>query len=132
VDSESQLRGALRNYQGTPAPSAPGAAPAAALDISFRAQPDPPRAGTSTFEVTVRDAQGQPVTDAQVSVGLFMPAMPSMNMPAMRSDATLPSAGGGTYRGPAVVSMAGRWDVTVTVARNGRPIGTRQLAVVAR
>jgi hypothetical protein len=61
-----------------------------------------------------------------------MPAMPSMNMPAMRSDATLPHVGDGTYRGPAVVSMGGRWDVTVSVTRGGRPLGSRQLAIVAR
>ena len=95
-------------------------------------QPDPPRAGENTFEVSVRDAEGQPVANADVTVTLFMPAMPSMNMPAMRSQAKLPSAGGGVYRGTADVMTPGRWDVTVDVGRDGQRLGSRQFAVVAR
>ena len=126
LDSESQLRGALRAYQ------APEGASAAGLEIAFRTQPDPPRVGDTTFEVVVKNAAGQPVTDANVSATLFMPAMPSMNHPAMRSEARLSPAGGGTYRGTGQVMMAGRWDVTVTVTKAGRTIGRRQFALLAR
>jgi RND family efflux transporter MFP subunit len=136
LDSESQLRAAIQSYQAPSGEAAPSAAaPAAAaerLDISFRSQPDPPRGGENTFEVTVRDAKGQPVGDADVSVTFFMPAMPTMSMPAMRSQAKLPPAGGGEYRGSGQVLMAGRWDVTVDVSRGGQRLGSRQFAVVAR
>ena len=80
----------------------------------------------------MRDASGQPVTDAQVKVVLYMPAMPSMNMPAMSSEAKLSHVDAGLYRGTGMVSMSGRWDVTVTVTRNGARIGTTQATVVAK
>ncbi|ODS53459.1 MAG: hypothetical protein ABS36_12500 [Acidobacteria bacterium SCN 69-37] len=132
LDSESQLRAGLQNYEAPQAgPAAPGAG-AAALDITFRSQPDPPRTGETLFEVAVKDAKGQLVTDADVSVQLFMPAMPTMNMPAMRNEAKLPHAGAGVYRGPGQVMMAGRWDVTVTVSKGGQPLGRKQFAVAAR
>ena len=129
LDSESQLRAGLQNYE------APQGAPTAGgptLDIVFRTQPDPPKTGESVFEVTVKDANGQPVADGEVSVQLFMPAMPTMNMPAMRNETKLPHVGGGVYRGPGQVMMAGRWDVTVTVAKGGQQLGRKQLATVAR
>jgi RND family efflux transporter MFP subunit len=127
LDSESQLRGALRAYQ---APE--GGAQAGGLDIAFRTEPDPPRVGNTSFEVVVKNASGQPVTDASVSATLFMPAMPSMNHPAMRSEATLSPTGDGIYRGTGDVMMAGRWNVTVTVTRAGRTAGSRQFALIVR
>ena len=88
--------------------------------------------GENQFEVQVKDPAGQPVDDAEVEIVFFMPAMPSMNVPAMRSAVTLVSAGGGVYRGTGDVPMAGRWAVTVTVTRAGQRLGTRQLAVIVR
>ena len=130
LDSESQLRGGLQNYE-VPAGAAP-AAPGPALDITFRPRPDPPKTGESTFEVTVKDPMKGPVTDADVSVTLFMPAMPTMNMPAMRNETRLPHAGNGVYRGPGQLLMAGRWEATVTVSRGGQRLGSKQFPVVAR
>ena len=132
LDSESQLRAGLQNYE-TPT-AAQGAAPAAgpALDIAFRTQPDPPKTGESLLEVAVKDAKGQPVADADVSVQFFMPAMPTMNMPAMKNETKLPHVGGGVYRGPGQVMMAGRWDVTVSVTKSGQQLGRKQVAVVAK
>ena len=94
--------------------------------------PDPPKTGENQLEVTVKDATGKPIDDAEVSVQFFMPAMPTMNMPAMRSEAKLSPAGKGVYRGTGQVMMAGRWDATVIVTRGGQRLGTRQLPVVAR
>jgi hypothetical protein len=131
LDSESQLRAAVQSYEAVPG-AAPPAASAERLDIAFRSQPDPLRTGDNTLEVTVRDPKGQPIADAAVTVTFFMPAMPSMNMPAMRNQAKLPPAGGGVYRGSGQVMMAGRWDVTVEVSRGGERLGSRQFAVVAR
>ena len=133
LDSESQLRAGLQNYEQAPGPMASGAGAATTrLDITFRSQPDPAQTGDNTFEVTVKDRQGQPVADAQVSVLFFMPAMPTMNMPAMRNEAKLAPAGGGVYRGTGQVTMAGRLDVTVNVMRGGQRLGSKQFAVVAR
>ena len=131
LDSESQLRAGVQNYE---APATAGAAPPSTsnIEIVFHSQPDPPKTGDSTFEVAVKDPSGQPVIDAEVSVQQFMPAMPTMNMPAMRSETKLPHVGSGVYRGPAQVLMAGRWDVTVTVTKGGRQIGRKQFAMAAQ
>jgi RND family efflux transporter MFP subunit len=132
LDSESQLRAGLESYAPGPA-AAGGAAPGGqAVDLAVRLDPDPPRAGETLFEVAVKDPTGQPVSDATVTLQLFMPAMPTMNMPAMRSETTLPHAGGGIYRGPAQVLMSGRWEVTVVVRREGRDIGLKRFSTTAR
>ncbi len=133
LDSESQLRAGLQNYE---APQGPGSADTVAampqLVIAFQTQPDPPKGGDNTFEVRLNDAAGKPVTDADVSVQLFMPAMPTMNMPALRNETKLTHAGAGVYRGPGQVMIAGRWEVTVNVSRAGRQLGSRHVAMVAR
>jgi len=131
LDSESQLRAAVQSYQA-PAGQAGPVAAGPQLNITLRPQPDPPSVGENLLEVTVRDANGTPVTDADVTVTFFMPAMPTMNMPAMRNEVKLPSAGGGVYRGTGQVLLGGRWDVTVDVSRGGRRLGSRQFAVATR
>jgi RND family efflux transporter MFP subunit len=136
LDSESQLRGAAGGWEapegaaGGAPEGVPGTPPATA-DIAFRTTPSPPRTGENTFEVRITDAGGRAVTGAEVKVVLYMPPMPSMNMPAMTSEARLAHAGGGVYRGQGLVSMAGRWDVTVTATRGAERF-TRQTTVVAR
>jgi len=132
LDSESQLRAAVQSFETPQAPAATGAGTPERVEITFRPQPDPPRTGDNVLEVSVKDAAGQPIADADVTVTFFMPAMPTMNMPAMRNEAKLPPVSGGVYRGPGQVMMAGRWDVTVTVTRDGQRLGSRQFAVVAR
>jgi RND family efflux transporter MFP subunit len=131
LDSESQLRAAVQGYEAAPstgatAPASPG------THIEFRTIPDPPKVGENQLEATVRDATGQPIEDAEVAVQFFMPAMPTMSMPAMRSEAKLAPAGGGIYRGTGQVMTAGKWDVTVTVMRAGQRVGAKQFSVVPR
>jgi RND family efflux transporter MFP subunit len=130
LDSESQLRAALQGYELPQAGG--GAAPAQQLDITFRSVPDPPKVGENQFEIMVKDPSGKPIADAEVAVQFFMAGMPTMNMPAMRNDVKLSSAGGGVYRGTGQMMMAGRWDASVTVTRGGQRLGTKQLPVVAR
>ena len=130
LDSESQLRASLQGYEASTAP--PGAAAPVGTAITFRTVPDPPKTGDNQLEATVKDASGTPIDDAEVTVQFFMPAMPTMNMPAMKSETKLAPAGGGVYRGSGQVMMAGRWDATVTVVRGGQRLGTKQLPVVAR
>ena len=130
LDSESQLRASLQAY----AASSPAASAAAAMgtQITFRTVPDPPKTGDNQLEATVKDASGKPIDDADVTVQFYMPAMPTMNMPPMKSEAKLAPIGGGVYRGNGQVMMAGKWDTTVTVTRGGQRLGTTQLPVVAK
>ena len=130
IDSESQLRSAAAAYAPASATDAP-APGGESLDVTFRTASEP-RAGANTFEVTVRGPDGMPMADAAVTVGWFMPAMPSMNMPAMRGEAPLSHAGQGVYRGAGEIAMAGRWDVTVTVARAGQALGRKAFTLTAR
>jgi len=132
LDSESQLRASVQNFEPAGPTSSPASATAEQMAIAFRTEPDPPRKGDNVFEVSVKDASGQPIEGADVSVTFFMAAMPSMNMPAMRSDTPLRASGAGVYRGTGEVMSGGRWDVTVNVSREGRRLGSRQLAVVIR
>jgi len=131
LDSESQLKAAVQGYE--PSAGAKGsAAPGSTLDIAFRTTPDPPKTGDNQMEVMVKDASGKPVDGADVSVQFYMPAMPTMNMPAMKSEAKLAGVGGGMYRGPGQVMMTGQWQATVTVMRGGQRLGSKQMPVVAR
>jgi Cu(I)/Ag(I) efflux system membrane fusion protein len=100
--------------------------------IDFRSQPDPPKAGDNTIEVTVRQPDGAAITDAAVTAVFTMPAMPAMNMPAMKAEAKLTHVEGGLYRGMGQLAMAGTWNVTVTATRDGEPLGRRSFSVVAK
>ncbi len=131
LDSESQLRAAVQGFEA-PQTGAQTTGSAPALDIAFRVQPDPPKVGENTFDVTLKDDKGQPVADADVAIQLFMAAMPSMNMPASRNEVKLQPAGGGVYRATGELTVAGRWDATIVVSRQGRKLGTKQLSVTTR
>jgi hypothetical protein len=130
LDSESQLRAGVSGYDAA-APGTPTATPSQ-LAITLRSQPDPPKTGENAFEVSVKDPSGQAVSDAQVSIQFLMPAMPTMNMPAMRNTVTLAPTGGGIYRGSGEIMMAGRWEATVTVSRSGQRLGSLQTTIAAR
>ena len=82
--------------------------------------------------MTVLRADGSPVTDGTVTTVFSMPAMPSMNMPAMRSDATLRHEGEGQYRGTSQLPMGGTWNVAITVAQGASEIATRRTSIVAK
>jgi hypothetical protein len=113
--------------ESAPAASAPGGGE---LDIRL-SNPSEPRMGENTFEVMVMQGS-QPVTDAEVSVELFMAAMPAMNMPEMRNTIALKHEGNGQYRGMGNVTMAGAWDATVMVMRGGQHLGDEKITIVAK
>jgi membrane fusion protein, copper/silver efflux system len=96
------------------------------VKISFAVAPDPPKGGAdNTFSVTVTDGKGKPLPDAKVTVTLVMPAMPSMNMPEMRSSFEVPWMGAhNMYMGRGTVPMAGPWTVTVEVRKDGKLVGS--------
>jgi RND family efflux transporter MFP subunit len=130
LDSESQLRAGLEDYEstGTPRTSTSGTR----LDIGFRPLNDPPKAGENTFEAILKDASGQPVADAEVTVDFVMPAMPSMNMPAVHIQIKLASMGGGKYQGTGEIMTSGRWDVMVSVTRGGQRVDSKELSMTVR
>ena len=113
--------------QAAPATAAPAGDQ---LDIRL-SNPAEPRIGENTFEVMVMQGS-QPVADADVSLELFMAAMPSMNMPEMRINVPLTAAGEGRYRGTGTVSMGGAWDANVMVMRGGQHLGDRTITIVAK
>ncbi len=129
-DDTPPTGGTNRGPQSAPASEAPTAGQE--LSISFRSEPDPPEAGDNTFEVTVKQPDGSPVMDATVTTVFSMPAMPSMNMPAMRGTATLAHKASGRYRGSGQLSMGGTWNMIVTVSRGSEELGSKKFSLVAK
>ena len=102
------------------------------IRIDYRANPDPPREGDNEVQVTVTQTDGAPMTDADVSVTYYMPAMPTMSMPEMRDAFALSHQGKGTYSGKVRLSMGGTWQVTVAVGQRGEAVGKKRFTVIAR
>jgi nitrogen fixation protein FixH len=127
-------------HAGPTTPNAPSATQAQPrpvrtgnVDITFRTMPATPLgAAENQFEVTVKDRQGKPVDGADVSIVLYMAAMPAMKMPEMRNEVKLKGTGNGRYAGAGQVMMAGAWAVTVSVKQNGNEIGQHQVTVTAK
>jgi multidrug efflux pump subunit AcrA (membrane-fusion protein) len=131
IDSESRMQAALADYRDAAA-AAGMAPPPEGVAIDLRVEPDPPRTGENTVEVRIRDREGRPIPDLDVALLCAMPAMPSMNMPEMRSEARLAPVEAGLYRGTASLSMAGHWDLTVTADRDGQTIASTRAGFTAR
>ena len=72
--------------------------------------------------MTVTSPDGKPVSDAQVTITLIMPAMPAMGMGEMRSTINL-MWNGSEYVGKGTIAMAGPWNVTVEAKRGGQLLG---------
>lgn len=135
VDSQTRLTGGMTGLFGgsksfNEAPA--NAPPASSHKVTFRMEPDPPIGGSeANVFVTVADAAGQAIADAQVRLTLIMPAMPSMRMPEMRSGADL-RWNGKEYTGSIAVSMAGPWNIVVEASRGGAVLGTYRSNTEAR
>ena len=85
------------------------------------------------FRVTLTDAAGKPIADARVTVTLIMPAMPSMNMPEMKSSCELAwNAGTQMYVGKGQAPMSGTWNVLVEARKNGSVIASMHTHLSAR
>ena len=109
---------------------APAAGQKPTVDIVLTSKPSPPKTGENSFEVMVKDASGKPITDAAVSAEFFMGKMG--NMPEMKNTVTLKHQKEGRYVGTGQVMMAGKWDVTVSVKRAGKEIGSKKFPVTAQ
>ena len=99
---------------------------------TFVSDPNPPKSGDNSFLVTVKQPDGPPLADGAVKAVFSMPAMPSMNMPAMRAEAALTPQAPGAYRGTGQLSMSGTWNVDISVSRNGQDVGTAKFSLVAK
>jgi multidrug efflux pump subunit AcrA (membrane-fusion protein) len=100
--------------------------------ITFATDPSPAKSSSDVmFHITLVDAQGKPIPNAQVKVTLVMPAMPAMGMPEMRSVFDVPWAGG-MYMGTGHITMAGSWNVTVEASGNGQAIATYRTRLEAK
>lgn len=130
LDSESRLKGALANM-GMPssAAAAPASIPAQALQIEIL-EPKTGKTGPNRIRLMAKDAQGNPIPDAEIDVSLFMPQMGSMA--PMRSAAKLMPIGNGQYAGEVDIPMAWTWETTVTAKKNGKMIGSARTSITAR
>jgi len=130
VDSESRLKGAFAGM-GAPSQSPSTAGGAAKQTISVEVlDPKTAKTGMNPIRLLVKDASGNPITGAQVDVGISMPQMGAM--PPMSSKATLTESGSGVYSGQIEFQMAWTWQTTVTVRKNGTLIGIAQTNITAR
>ena len=132
IDSESQLQAALGSF----VPPPPGAGAASAMNIpqanaDLASDPSPPHKGSNVFRVKLTDAGGAPISGAEVSVTLSMPAMPQMGMAAMRTPVALNDKGNGNYEGSGELGSGGTWQTLILAKKNGQVIASKQLSVNA-
>jgi Cu(I)/Ag(I) efflux system membrane fusion protein/cobalt-zinc-cadmium efflux system membrane fusion protein len=132
IDSESQLQAASGAQPlAAPASATPQQVATSAMKIDFSSNPNPPHKGQNTFRVTVKDAAGNAVAGADVTVTLYMPAMPEMGMAAVKVTAKLAQKSAGVYEGSAKLDSGGTFQVTVSVQQNGKTVGSKQMRVNA-
>jgi Cu(I)/Ag(I) efflux system membrane fusion protein/cobalt-zinc-cadmium efflux system membrane fusion protein len=132
IDSESQLQASLGSF----VPPPPGAGAASVVNApqasaEFTSQPSPPNKGSNVFRIKLVDANGSPVTGAEISVTFSMPAMPAMGMAAVNTPVTLSDKGNGVYEGTGVLQSGGTWQTTILAKKNGQVIASKQLSVSA-
>jgi len=88
----------------------------------------PPVTGSNSITVSVKETDGMPIDDATVTGDLFMPVMESMGHTAV----PFKPDGNGRYTGQGNLSMAGAWQITVTVTRAGQTLATRTFNLTTR
>ncbi len=130
LDSESRLKGALTDM-GKPSSSrsAPASSPSQSLQVEIL-EPKTAKAGVNRVRLITKDAQGNPITDAEVEISLFMPQMGAMA--PMRSAAKLKPMGQGQYAGEVDIPIAWTWETTVTAKKDGKMIGSARTSITAR
>lgn len=108
----------------------PTAAPSGdtGVQITLTTDPDPARSGPVTLTLVIRDAAGQPITDADSQVHITGD-MPSMGHGGIEGNAT--HMGDGKWQAKGRFSMGGEWRLVVTVTRNGTELTKREFRVQA-
>jgi hypothetical protein len=120
--------------QGATDPSTSSSQQATTGKIEFHSDPDPMKSGEdNNFQVKVSGPDGKPVTDANVTLTLIMPAMPSMGMPEMKNSIALPwAADHAMYMGKGQPGMAGTWTAIVEARKNNNVVATLHTHMSAR
>lgn len=118
-------------YAGQSSPKGGAKAKSPKLDIMLM-KPTAVKTGDNQFEVMVKGTDGKAVSDADVSIVFVMPAMPAMKMAEMRNEVMLKAAEAGMYTGTGQVTMAGKWNVTISVKQNGKEIGQKKVTLTAK
>jgi RND family efflux transporter MFP subunit len=136
IDSESQLQSAAGSFAPPPPGAGANAAPtnaptAAQANIDFTTDPNPLQRGSNILRVKLTNRDGSPISGAEVTVTLYMAAMPAMGMAAMNTTTKLTDKGNGLYQGSGSLGSGGTWQVTISAQKNGEVIATRQLRVNA-
>jgi nitrogen fixation protein FixH len=101
------------------------------VNIALTTDPSPAQKGSNTVRVKLTDQAGKPIAGAQVTVTFFMPAMPEMNMAAMKVVIKETDKGGGLYDAKGDLGSGGTWQVSITAQQNGQTIATKKLTVKA-
>jgi hypothetical protein len=99
--------------------------------IELTAVPSPAQKGSNTARIKLTDPEGKPIAGADVTVTFFMAAMPSMNMPEMKTVIKSIDKGAGMYEGEGALGSGGMWQVTVTAKQNGETLAIKKLTVKA-
>jgi hypothetical protein len=86
-------------------------------DVKVMIDRNPPVVGDNNVMIEIKGAAGHHVKDAQVKVEYSMPAMPGMPPMNYKSEAVLK---GDSYQTTMGLSMAGSWNVTVKITREGK------------
>jgi len=125
---------AIQPAQGASSSSAASSPQATTGTIEFHSDPNPMKAGEdNNFQVKVVGPDGKSVTDANVTLTLIMPAMPSMGMPEMKNSIALPWTADHTlYMGKGQPGMAGTWTVIVEARKNNSVVATLHTHMSAR
>lgn len=118
-------------YAGQSSPKGGLKAKSARLDIML-VKPMAVKTGDNQFEVMVKGTAGKAVSGADVSIVFVMPAMPAMKMAEMRNEVMLKPAEAGMYTGTGQVTMAGKWNVTISVKQNGQETGQKKVILTAK
>ncbi len=105
--------------------------PPAKSKIELTTTPSPAQKGSNTVLVKLTDPEGKPISGAEVTVTFLMAAMPSMNMPEMKTVIKGADKSDGVYEGKGDLGSAGMWEVTATAQQNGKTIVTKKLTVKA-
>jgi copper transport protein len=94
------------------------ASPAEIVDIALLTEPSPPVNGPAHITLLVTDAEGQPITDAKITVNPFMPAHAHVEPVSIAE----PKPGSpGEYTTDVTFDMGGAWLFVFNVERPGQP-----------
>jgi hypothetical protein len=100
-----------------------------AVEIELR-RPETPSVGDNRFEVIVRDALGEPVAGADVSVALYK--RPTFGPKGQIQNAFVtkvrlsPGVQVGTYEGTGILHAEGHWDMRIQVKRQDVKVGSKE------